>query len=99
MEQPGRGAVPRCRFSFNRNTMTAIEIQELIHNNKWTELLCCLEPGENELFFPSEKAMKSCKAMAYDMNSRNKANGLQRGYYFHVEKVANDACRVIITVK
>lgn len=78
--------------------MKAVDIQTLIHNNKWTELLCCLNPGENELFFPSEKAMKSCKAMAYDINSRNKANGVKRVYNFHVEKLQHDACRVIITV-
>ena len=60
--------------------------------------MCCLEPGANELFFPSEKAMKSCKAMAYDINSRNKANGIKRAYYFHVEKIQNNACKVTITV-
>lgn len=71
--------------------MTHFEIQALIQHKRWTELLRSLEPGENDLFFPSVEAIKSCKAVAYDINSSNTG----RKYYFHVDKAES---RVTITV-
>lgn len=54
----------------------------LIENKRWTEFLRGLDPGEHTFRFPSVPDIRSCKAIAYSLNS----DGLGRKYYFNVEK-------------
>lgn len=82
----------------NQDYMTPFETQKLIHNRKWTALLCGLVVGENELFFPSIEAMKSCKTIAYDINTSTASRNAGRHYKFKVSKIENGACRVIVSV-
>lgn len=57
-------------------------INELMADSKWKAMLRELPAGVHTLSFPSVGAIKSCKAIAYDMNSDN--NG--RRYTFNVDK-------------
>ena len=72
--------------------MESFEHYALINNKRWTEFLNSLEVGEHTFTFPSIPDIKSCKAIAYDINS----NKIGRAYYFNVVK---DEKKVTITVK
>lgn len=71
--------------------MEAFEQYSLINQKRWTELLGSLEVGEHTFTFPSIPDIKSCKAIAYNINSDKTG----RAYYFNVNK---DEKRVVITV-
>ncbi len=71
--------------------MQTFEQYSLINNKRWTELLNSLEVGEHTFTFPSIPDIRSCKAVAYDINS----NKTGRAYYFNVEKSEK---KVVITV-
>ena len=73
--------------------MDIFRINSLVENKKWTELLETLPDGEHKIAFRSVKDIKSCKAIAYDINSDK--NG--RNYRFRVDK--NDICATIIVTE
>ena len=64
---------------------------KLVDQGKWTDFLNSLEPGVYTVRFPSLQAIKSCKAIAYDINSDKR----ERAYAFRVDK---DTCSAEITV-
>ena len=64
------------------DAMDIKRINELVAKSSWTAMLKELPAGKHTLSFPNVNAIKSCKAIAYDMNSDN--NG--RKYRFFVEK-------------
>jgi len=72
--------------------MEAFEQYALINKKKWTDFLGSLKVGEHTFTFPSLPDIKSCKAVAYDINSNKQG----KYYYFNVNK---DERRVVITVK
>ena len=72
--------------------MEAFEHYALINEKRWTEFLHSLPVGEHIFTFPSIPDIKSCKAIAYDINS----NKTGRAYYFNVVKSEK---KVTITVK
>jgi len=57
-------------------------INELMSESKWTDMLKELSVGEHTLSFPSVDAIKSCKAVAYSINS----DKVGRRYTFNVDK-------------
>ena len=71
--------------------MEAFEQYSLINNKRWTEFLKSLEVGEHVFTFPSVPDIRSCKSVAYDINSSKTG----RAYYFGVNK---DEKKVVITV-
>lgn len=71
--------------------MQTFEQYSLINNKKWTEFLNSLEVGEHTFTFPSVPDIRSCKSVAYDINSSK----MGRSYYFNVDKAEK---KVIITV-
>lgn len=64
---------------------------KLVDQGKWTDFLNSLEAGIFTVRFPSLEAIKSCKAVAYDINSNKRG----RTYAFSVDK---DTCSAEITV-
>ncbi len=64
---------------------------KLVDAGKWTDFLKSLAPGTATVKFPSISAIKSCKAVAYDLNSNNSG----RSYAFKVDKAS---CSAEITV-
>lgn len=64
---------------------------KLVDERNWTAFLASLEVGSSTVKFPSVDAIKSCKAVAYDINSDNKG----RKYTF---KVSKETCSADITV-
>jgi len=63
--------------------MEAFEQYSLINQKRWTEFLQSLEVGkENTFTFPSLPAIKSCKTVAYEINS----NRTGRTYSFRINK-------------
>lgn len=70
--------------------METFEQYDLIHRNQWTELLKTLAPGEYTFSFPTIKAIQSCKAVAYTLNTNE---GVRR-YAFRVPNKKN---RTVIT--
>ncbi len=71
--------------------MNTFELYSLINQKKWTEFLGALPVGEHKMAFPSVAAIKSCKAVAYSINS----DKIGRRYTFNVNK---DERYAIITV-
>ena len=71
--------------------MEAFEHYSLINNKRWTEFLNSLEVGEHTFTFPSVPDIRSCKSVAYDINSSKTG----RAYYFKVNK---DEKKVVISV-
>ena len=65
---------------------------KLVDERNWTAFLASLEPGISTVKFPSVKAIKSCKAVAYDINSDKRG----RTYKFEVDK---PTCSAKITVE
>lgn len=65
---------------------------KLVDARNWTKLLEDLEPGTSTIRFHDIQAIKSCKAVAYDLNSDKKG----RTYTFKVDK---ETCSAEITVK
>jgi len=65
---------------------------KLVDSRQWKEFLNALEPGVSTVKFPTLEAIKSCKAVAYDLNSDRKG----RTYTFKVDK---PSCSAEITVK
>lgn len=72
--------------------MEQFELYSLINQKKWTEFLHSLNVGEHTFVFPSVGDIKSCKAVAYSLNS----DKIGRSYYFNVNKFEK---KVIITIK
>lgn len=68
------------------------KINELIAESKWTAMLNELTAGTHIIEFPSVDAIKSCKAVAYSINS----DGIGRTYTFNVNKSEKTA---VINVK
>lgn len=64
---------------------------KLVDAKNWTAFLAALEPGTHTVKFPSVDSIKSCKAVAYDINSDKRG----RTYTFKVNK---DTCSAAITV-
>lgn len=64
----------------------------LVDAGRWTDFLKSLAPGVSTVKFPTLGAIKSCKAVAYDMNSDKSG----RTYTFKVKK---ESCSAEITVK
>ena len=67
------------------------KITELIASSQWTAMLSELPAGTHTIPFPSVDAIRSCKAIAYSLNSDKKG----RRYTFNVDKTHLSA---IITV-
>lgn len=57
-------------------------INELMSEAKWTDMLRELPVGVHTLSFPNVEAIKSCKAIAYSINSDRRG----RRYTFNVDK-------------
>lgn len=72
-------------------SMDIRRINELMAGNEWTAMLRELPDGPHTLQFPNIGAIKSCKAVAYDLNSDN----MGRKYCFNVKK---ETLTVVITV-
>ena len=64
---------------------------KLVDQGKWTDFLNSLEAGIYTVRFASLEAIKSCKAVAYDINSDKRG----RTYAFSVDK---GTCSAEITV-
>lgn len=62
--------------------MDLYTLNNLIAGKRWTELLGSLPEGETKIGFPDLPALKSCKAVAYAINSDKTG----RYYYFNVNK-------------
>jgi len=60
------------------------KITELIAGRQWTAMLKELTPGEHILAFEDVDDIKSCKAIAYALNSDRRG----RRYTFNVDKEA-----------
>lgn len=71
--------------------MTDKEIKTLISECKWSELLKGLPQGTHQLFFPSNDAIRSCKAVAYNLNS----DRMGKTFQFKVDK---EHCFVNLTI-
>lgn len=67
------------------------KINDLAANSKWKAMLAELPVGRHTLPFPNLNAIKSCKAIAYDLNSDKSG----RKYNFNVNK---DELSATITV-
>ena len=67
-------------------------INELMADNKWTAMLAELPMGKHTLHFPDVESIKSCKAIAYSINSDRKG----RRYTFNVDK---EELSVIVNVE
>lgn len=74
------------------NDMETFELYSLINQKRWTEFLGVLPIGSHTIAFPSLADIKSCKAVAYAINSDKSG----RRYKFNVDK---DERRVNITVE
>jgi len=72
--------------------METFELYALINQKRWTELLGALPIGSHTITFPSLADIKSCKAVAYAINSDKTG----RRYLFSVNK---DEKRVVVTVE
>lgn len=72
--------------------MEAFEQYSLINQKRWTEFLKALEVGVHTFTFPSIEDIKSCKAVAYSLNS----DKIGRAYYFNVEK---DEKKIVVKVE
>lgn len=59
---------------------------------EWTGLLKELPVGEHEINFPDIRAIKSCKAIAYDLNSDKSG----KNYRFNVNKTTL-TCKIIVS--
>ena len=73
--------------------METFEQYSLINRKQWTEFLTGLDEGEHTFSFPSIDHIKSCKSVAYTLNT----DGKGKRYAFRVPDKANKM--VIITVK
>ena len=73
-------------------TMDIKKINEHMEKSEWTAMLGELPPGTHTLSFPNVDAIKSCKAIAYSLNSDKKG----RRYTFNVDK---DALSVRVKVE
>ena len=83
IEKSGLGAVPGCWLHFHfKTTMDIKKITELIAGRRWTAMLAELPAGDHTLCFESLDDIKSCKAVAYSINSDN----IGRRYTFNVDK-------------
>lgn len=65
---------------------------KLVDSRQWKEFLNGLDSGVSTVKFPTLEAIKSCKAIAYDMNSDKRG----RTYTFKVDKAS---CSAEITVR
>lgn len=63
-------------------TMDINKINELMAGSKWTAMLGELSVGRHTLRFPDLESIKSCKAIAYSINTDRKG----RRYTFNVDK-------------
>ena len=72
------------------------KINDLIAEKRWTDMLRELPLGHHTIPFPNVEAIRSCKAIAYALNSDNKARGEGNTYLFNVNKSELSA---LITVK
>ena len=66
---------------------------KLVDDKQWTKLLESLEPGSSTVRFHSIGDIKSCKAVAYDLNSDNRG----RTYAFKVDKDSRSA-EITVTI-
>jgi len=89
IETEGSGAVPGCfrHFIFINSQMDIKKITDLIADKKWTAMLAELPEGEHTLPFESVDDIKSCKAIAYSINSDRTG----RRYTFNVDKAERTA--------
>ena len=62
--------------------MDIIKICKLIESREWTAMLAELPAGKHTIKFPDVESIKSCKAIAYSLNSDKKG----RRYTFNVDK-------------
>lgn len=62
--------------------MDTFKLYNLVAQKKWTEFLGELPVGETKIGFPSVPDIKSCKAIAYSINS----DKTRRRYTFKVDK-------------
>ena len=58
------------------------KITELQAGRQWTDMLSSLPPGNHTLSFESLRDIRSCKAVAYSINSDH----IGRRYTFNVDK-------------
>ena len=65
-------------------------IVRLKDGGRWTEFLSALPGGTHTFRFPNTKAMKSCKAIGYGINSER----MGRRYTFNMDKE-----NLILTIK
>lgn len=72
--------------------MEVFEQYSLINQKRWTDFLKGLDIGEHTFSFPSIADIKSCKSVAYTLNT----DRLGRIYGFEVDKGEKKA---VITVK
>jgi len=63
------------------------KITDYIAESKWTAMLRELPVGTHTIPFPNVEAIRSCKAIAYAINSDNKAKNEGNLYYFGVDKM------------
>ena len=63
------------------------KITELQAGKQWTAMLSSLPPGNHTLSFESLDDIRSCKAVAYSINSDN----IGRRYTFNVDKAGRTA--------
>ncbi len=74
--------LPVASANFIDSTMDIKKITDLIAGRKWTAMLAELPEGEHTLSFESVDDIKSCKAIAYSINSDRKG----KRYTFIVDK-------------
>ncbi|MCQ2142268.1 MAG: hypothetical protein MJY83_07975 [Bacteroidales bacterium] len=72
--------------------MTEKDIKALIQESKWSDLLKGLPIGTHQLFFPSNHAIRSCKAVAYSLNT----DRIGKTFRFKVDK---EHCFVTLTIR
>ena len=65
-----------------KTIMDIKKITELIAGRRWTAMLAELPAGDHTLCFESLDDIRSCKAIAYSINSDN----IGRRYTFNVDK-------------
>ena len=56
-------------------------------DRQWTAMLAELPAGEHTIEFNDVADIRSCKAVAYALNSDNRAMGRSRCYKFNVDKM------------
>ena len=82
----------KVNVKWDNKVMETFETYSLIGQKKWTAFLTSLEFGEHSFCLPSIAAIKSCKAVAYSLNT----DGLGRRYSISADKATK---KVTIAIK